>query len=101
MEYYRRFNAWLANRLANALGSMEFFYICVVMDLVELPPVIRAHDIIVWITYVAQTVIQLIALPIISTQQRLQSQKHNELMQAHRELHDHIKKIHKHLGIKE
>lgn len=96
---YHRFNNWLANKLANALGSMEFFYVCLVMDLIELPPVVRAHDVIVWITYIAQTVIQLIALPIISTQQRLQSESHRELTKSHRELHEAVRRIHKHLGI--
>lgn len=74
---FARFNEWLAIQLGNKLGSMGFFYVCAVLDLVELPPVIAAANVITWINYVAQTVIQLIALPIISTQQNIQ-QKLND-----------------------
>lgn len=70
-----KLNRKLALRLGNALGSMGFFYICVVLDLVELPPVIQADNAITWITYLAQTVIQLIALPILSVQANIQAEK--------------------------
>jgi hypothetical protein len=35
------------------------------LDLVMLPPVISANSAMVWVTYIAQTVLQLILLPII------------------------------------
>jgi hypothetical protein len=71
----KTFNDKLATFLGNSLGSMGFFYICVILDLAELPSVISAHSVLVWVTYIAQTVIQLIALPIISTQQNIQQKQ--------------------------
>ena len=75
----RRFNNWLATYLGNALSSMPFFYICVLLDLVELPPVIQAGNIIIWCTYLSQTVIQLIALPILGAQQKQTHENHRML----------------------
>ncbi len=69
-----KFNRDLAVYLGNKLGSMGFFYICVVLDVAELPAVIASHSVIDWVTYIAQTVIQLVALPIISTQQNIQQE---------------------------
>ena len=76
-EEVKRINEWLAGKLANTLSSMTFFYICLLLDAVELPPVIGAHSIIVWCTYISQTVIQLIALPILGAQQKM-THKHHE-----------------------
>lgn len=90
----KRWNAWLANRLGNLLSSMYFFYFCVVLDLIELGPVISAHSTILWVTYLSQAVIQLVALPILGAQNKLQQANHMEVMH-------HIKKIHAHLGIKD
>lgn len=73
-----RFNDWLAEKLGNGLSSMPFFYLCVALDAVELIPVIQAHDVIVWVTYLSQSVIQLIALPILGAQQRINHKRHEE-----------------------
>lgn len=89
----KRFNNWLADGLGNTLSSMYFFYFCVVLDFVELGPVIRAHSVVLWVTYLSQSVIQLIALPILGAQNKLQQDNHEETM-------THIKAIHHHLGIK-
>ncbi len=89
----KKFNNWLAIHLGNGLGSMTFFYICVVLDLIELEPVIKSGSVIVWVTYISQTVIQLIALPILAVQQKLMQDKHDETISA-------IKAVHKHLGVK-
>ena len=89
----KQFDIWLANKLGDWLGNMNFFYFCVILDLIELPPVIKAHDVIVWITYMAQTVVQLLALPILQVYQNLHSQNMQDL-------HDKMDKVHKHLGVK-
>ena len=89
----KRFNEWLAKRLGDLLGNMYFFYACVILDILELPAVWSAHSAIAWVTYVSQTVIQLLALPVLQVYQNLQNDKHNEVI-------GHIKKIHKHLGVK-
>lgn len=70
-----KFNRMLAMRLGNLLGSMYFFYFCLVLDVAELPSVIQSHSVIAWITYVSQTVIQLVALPILSTQSNIQQER--------------------------
>ena len=89
----KRFNAWLANRLGNVLSSMYFFYACVVLCAIELIPVIKAHSVILWVAYISQTVIQLLALPTLGAQNKLQQEQHQETM-------THIKKIHRHLKIR-
>ena len=82
-----KFNRALAIKLSSLLGSMGFFYICVILDLIELPPVISSHSVIVWIAYISQTVIQLIALPILSTQQNIQQEQNQAKADAdHRTL---------------
>ena len=77
LEKDKRFNNKLANILGNTLGSMGFFYFCVLLDIAELPSVIKTNSVLIWIAYISQTVIQLIALPILSTQANIQ-QKHTE-----------------------
>jgi low affinity Fe/Cu permease len=88
----QRFNDYLANKMGTVLGSMYFFYFCVVLDLIELPPVIKAHNTITWVAYLSQTVIQLIALPTLQAYQNL----HASSMDS---LHSKIDAVHDHLGI--
>lgn len=85
-----KFNRAVAVRLGNSLGSMPFFWICVVLDLAELPAVIAANNVIVWVTYISQAVIQLIALPILSVQQNIQAEKKDASDQAVHEALTHI-----------
>ena len=66
-----RFNTRTAMVASNLLSSMYFFWFCVVLDLVELPAVIQANSVLVWVAYVSQTVIQLLALPALGAGQRL------------------------------
>ena len=92
----KHFNEYLAVKLGNALSSMSFFYICVVLDLIELKPVIDAHNIIVWCSYLSQTVFQLIALPILGAMQKtthIHHEKHHKhLEDIHTKLDKLIKK---------
>jgi hypothetical protein len=92
MNKINQFNAWLANILGNSLSSMYFFYFCIVLDLIELGPVIAAHNVVLWVTYLSQSVIQLVALPILGAQNKLQQDNHTETIK-------HIKRIHQHFGI--
>ena len=50
---------------------MWFFWFCLVLDLIELPAVIQASSVMTWVTYIAQTVIQLLALPALGAGQAL------------------------------
>ena len=66
-----RFNARTALLLTKSLSSMWFFWFCVALDLLELPAVIAVGSVIAWITYISQTVIQLLALPALGAGQAL------------------------------
>jgi hypothetical protein len=65
------FDRNLARKLGAVLGNMKFFYFCVILDLAMLPAVILAGSVIAWVTYIAQTVIQLLALPVLQVYQNL------------------------------
>jgi hypothetical protein len=70
-------NDRVATGLGSLLGSIWFFYFCVALDAAELPAVVQAHSAIAWVTYISQTVIQLLALPILQVYQNL-LQAHND-----------------------
>lgn len=65
------FSDRLAKKLGAVLGNMKFFYFCVLLDVAELPSVLQHLDAIVLISYVAQTVIQLLALPVLQVYQNI------------------------------
>ena len=88
-----RFNDWLAIKITKGVGTMYCAYAFFVLDLIELPPVVRAHSVIIWINYITQTVLQLVLLPIIIVGQNLQNARHDEHAAK-------LDAIHKHLGIK-
>jgi len=46
-------------------------YAFVLLDLLEIKPVIHAHSVVLWVTYIAQTVLQLVLLPIIMVGQNV------------------------------
>lgn len=50
---------------------MWFFWFCVLLVLVELPAVFAARSVIAWVMYISQTVIQLLALPLLGAGQRI------------------------------
>ncbi len=50
---------------------MWFFWFCVALVLVELPAVFAARSVITWVVYISQTVIQLLALPLLGAGQRI------------------------------
>jgi hypothetical protein len=65
IHVFKRLNEKLAMKMGGVLTSVYFFYFCVILDLAELPAVILAHSPIAWVNYISQTVIQLLALPIL------------------------------------
>jgi len=64
-------NARIAVAATSVLGSMWFFWFCVALVLVELPAVVAARSVMAWVMYVSQTVIQLLALPLLGAGQRI------------------------------
>jgi len=66
-----RLNGRIAVRATSVLSSMWFFWFCVLLDLAELPAVISAASPVVIVSYISQTVIQLLALPLLGAGQRI------------------------------
>jgi hypothetical protein len=82
-----KFNNWLAVKITNGVGTMWCAYAFLILDLFMLPPVIKAASIMVWVTYVAQTVLQLVLLPIIMVGQNvIQAQNESKADTDHRTL---------------
>lgn len=85
-----KFNRTLAVSLGKVLGSVYFFYFCVLLDLFELPSVIQAHSVISWVSYVSSVVIQLLALPILQTYQNIQQESKDASDEANHMALTHI-----------
>ena len=68
-----RVNGRIAVAATTVLGSMWFFWFCVLLVLVELPAVFAARSVMAWVMYISQTVIQLLALPLLGAGQRINS----------------------------
>jgi len=66
-----RFNAAIALGATQVLSNMWFFWFCVILDLAELPTVIQNASPTLVVTYISQTVIQLLALPLLGAGQRI------------------------------
>lgn len=82
-----KLNAWLAVKITNAVGTMWCAYAFLILDLFMLPPVIKAASAMVWVTYIAQTVLQLVLLPIIMVGQNvIQSQNEAKADTDHKTL---------------
>jgi hypothetical protein len=65
LEGISKFNKWIAVKITKSVGTMWCAYAFLIIDLFMLPPVIQANSVMVWVTYIAQTVLQLVLLPII------------------------------------
>jgi hypothetical protein len=81
-SFLRGFNVRAARYVSAGLSSMWFFWFCVLLVLCELPSVVAANSIVLWVTYVAQTVIQLLALPALGAYSKLISQQQDEQTKA-------------------
>lgn len=66
-----KFNNWLAVKITNSVGTMWCAYAFLILDLFMLPPVIKSNSVMIWVTYIAQTVLQLVLLPIIMVGQNV------------------------------
>ena len=82
-----KFNYWLAVKITNTVGTMWCAYAFLIIDLFMLPPVIKANSVMIWVTYIAQTVLQLVLLPIIMVGQNvIQSQNEAKADTDHKTL---------------
>lgn len=83
-------NTRAARVIANVLSSMYFFWFCVALDLAELPAVIQAGSVVIWVGYVSQTVIQLLALPALGAYAKLNQELQDRQSQTQGETLDAI-----------
>ena len=60
-----RFNSWLAVRITKTVGSMWIAYVFAAIALISLPAALASGEVIVIVSWVAQTFLQLVLLPII------------------------------------
>ena len=60
-----RFNTWLAVRITKIVGSMWIAYVFAAIALISLPAALASGQVIVIVSWVAQTFLQLVLLPII------------------------------------
>lgn len=82
-----KFNYWIAVKITKGVGTMWCAYAFLIIDLFMLPPVIKSNDVMVWVTYIAQTVLQLVLLPIIMVGQNvIQAQNESKADTDHKTL---------------
>lgn len=82
-----KFNYWIAIKITNGVGTMWCAYAFFLLDLLMLPPVIKANNIMIWVTFIAQTVLQLVLLPIIMVGQNvIQAQNESKAETDHKTL---------------
>jgi hypothetical protein len=60
-----RVNTWLAVRITKTVGTMWIAYLFAGIALISLPAAIASHEVIVIVSWIAQTFLQLVLLPII------------------------------------
>jgi len=60
-----RINSWIAVHITRYVGSMWCAYVFTAIALISLPAAIATHDPIIIVSWVAQTFLQLVLLPII------------------------------------
>lgn len=60
-----RVNTWLAVRITRTVGSMWIAYLFAAIALISLPAAIQSRNVIIIVSWIAQTFFQLVLLPII------------------------------------
>ncbi len=68
-----RINTRLAVVITKSVGSMWCAYLFALLALISLPAAIRSHDPIIIVSWIAQTFLQLVLLPIIIVGQNVQA----------------------------
>ncbi len=68
-----RFNTRVAVAITKTVGSMWCAYVFALLALISLPAAIRSHDPIIMVSWIAQTFLQLVLLPIIIVGQNVQA----------------------------
>ncbi|MGB8214031.1 MAG: hypothetical protein WCE68_10780 [Anaerolineales bacterium] len=68
-----RFNTRVAVTITKSVGSMWCAYVFALLALISLPAAIASHDPVIIVSWIAQTFLQLVLLPIIIVGQNVQS----------------------------
>ncbi|HEX6507164.1 MAG TPA: hypothetical protein VF221_05975 [Chloroflexota bacterium] len=68
-----RFNAWLAVKITSSVGTMWCAYVFAALALVSLPSAIRSHNLVILVSWVSQTFLQLVLLSVIIVGQNIQA----------------------------
>lgn len=72
---FQKFNRRLAVLVTSSVGTMACAYIFAAIALISLPKAIASHDVIVIVSWIAQTFLQLVLLSIIMVGQQISSEK--------------------------
>ena len=80
-----RFNTWLAVRITKTVGSMWIAYVFAAIALISLPAALASGQVIVIVSWVAQTFLQLVLLPIIIVGQNVISTSQDARAEADHE----------------
>jgi hypothetical protein len=80
-----RANAWLAVRITRSVGSMWCAYAFAGIALVSLPAALQSGDLIIIVSWIAQTFIQLVLLPVIIVGQNVQAAASDKRAEADHE----------------
>jgi hypothetical protein len=66
-----RFNAWLAVKVTNGVGTMWCAYAFAALAFVSLPSALTSHSAVVLVSWVSQTFLQLVLLSVITVGQKV------------------------------
>lgn len=80
--------------ITKIIGTMWTAVAFAILAFISLPAAIDTHSPIVIVSWIAQTFLQLVLLPIIMVGQNLQADRHKDVIK-------HIKRIHSSLGIED
>ena len=80
------FNRKLATKITRFVGSMWGAYLFAAISLISLPAAIASHSIVIFVSWVAETFLQLVLFSVVMVGQSVQSKKteeHTEKMLKH------------------
>jgi len=66
-----RFNAWLAVKVTNGVGTMWCAYAFAALALISLPTAIQSHSAVVLVSWISQTFLQLVLLSVVIVGQNI------------------------------
>jgi hypothetical protein len=77
-NFFTRFNRKLALAITSSVGTMTCAYLFAAIALISLPKAIASHDVLVIVSWIAQTFLQLVLLSIIMVGQQISNEQVNK-----------------------